>query len=103
MSAVSCPLATRRWSSCIARSFHQVLACSSIPGFEQLCSRREASCLPHPEPAPGTLRWELRQDLLVEPCQLSCLVLYRPQEDLSDPGCLELDQFFSALGRGSNE
>ena len=39
----------------------------------------------------------------MEARQLSCLVLYRPQENLSDPGSLELDQFVGALGRCSNE
>jgi hypothetical protein len=48
------------------------------------------------------LWWELRQDLLVEPCQLAYLVRYGPQEDLADPCCLELEQFFGALGRCSN-
>ncbi len=38
----------------------------------------------------------------MEPPQLTHLVLYGPQEDLSDPCCLELEQFFGALGRCSN-
>ena len=49
-----------------------------------------------------TLPWELRKNLHVEPYQLIHLILYRPQEDLSDSCCLELDQFFNALSRCSN-
>jgi hypothetical protein len=52
MSAISCPIASRRCSTCIARSFFQVLACSSIASFDRLCSRREAFCLPQPGLAP---------------------------------------------------
>src|SRR6266566_5378703 len=56
----------------------------------------------HIEPARGRLRWELRKDLLVEPPQLSHLVLYGPQKYLSDPCSLELEQFFGALSRSAN-
>src|SRR2546421_11090625 len=103
MRAISCPFAARRWFSCIARSFLWVLACSSIPGFDRLFCQRDASCLPHPKPAAETLLWELRKDLLVEPRQLTCLVLDRPQENLLDPCRLEPGQFFGALGRRPNK
>ena len=49
----------------------------------------------------GTLQWELRKNLLVEPPQLIYLVLYGPQKDLSDPCRLELEEFFGALGSGA--
>jgi hypothetical protein len=54
------------------------------------------------EPGRGTLRWELRKNLLVEPPQLIYLVLYGPQKDLLDPRSLELEEFFGALGSCSN-
>jgi hypothetical protein len=53
--------------------------------------------------SPGTLLWELRKDLLVEPRQLSCFVLDRPQEDPLNPCRLELDQFSGAFSRCSNK
>src|SRR6266536_4036014 len=56
-----------------------------------------------PEQAPEALLWELRKDLLVEPRQLTCLVLDRPQENLLDPCRLEPGQFFGALGRRPNK
>jgi hypothetical protein len=49
------------------------------------------------EPARGALRGELRKNLLVEPPQLTHLVLYGSQEDPLDPCCLELAQLFGAL------